>query len=408
MKPKLVVRLKKYNLASFHSLFSALPTNFLQNIDIIIWKGNVDIKFLDLKPDHPTMYLYSFMMPHFYENIREVKQIKENLPHKHKHIFVVGGAQATTSPETLVNSGFDVIVSGEGEAIIHDLLSKWLSNQLEFGIYRNNKAWVNLDSFDGFFEKFNELPPIEISRGCMYACNFCAVPRLYKCTVRHRSISKIIEIARKYKYLQPQRNKIRFLSSNAFAYNYDDKTKQPNLQSIINLLEGVRNVGFNDINFGSFPSEVRPDFIKREILQAIRGYLANKTIIVGFQAVTNELLDSMNRKHTVEQALEAINIIKDTGFIPKVDFIIGTPFESEEYQFFMLSFLQNLVKQYEIKIHMHSFMPLPGSCWEKFKPTPIHPKVKEGLRNLAKLGYLDGWWENQIGFTRKYMKLNKL
>jgi radical SAM superfamily enzyme YgiQ (UPF0313 family) len=227
---------------------------------------------------------------------------------------------------------------------------------------------------------------------------FCGVPRLYAATLRHRSLGSIENIIKEYFRLKPGRKRIKFLASNAFAYGSNGL--KPDLDALSQLLEMIRKAGVPEINLGSFPSEVRPDFVTREVMELVTPYLSNKTIVMGVQTGSNSMLKKMNRGHTREQAVNAISLLREFGFQPHLDFIIGNPDETEEDQFELIEFMEQMLKEYAIRIHMHTFVPLPDTPWENKLQSPINERVKQRLRELEKAGVLDGWWENHIGYFR--------
>ncbi len=396
-RPVVLLRMQNYNKVSFGALLGAVPPDLLARVEILIWE-----KYGPPPPipaDHPTLRLYSFMMPHADQVSAELTRLRAHLPPGHRHFFVVGGAQATTNPETMDGLAFDLVVSGEGEAFFPSLLTDWLADSPPRGRIQTGPEWVDLDRYPGFHPAIGYLPPIEISRGCRFGCNFCAVPRLYRGTLRHRSIPRIVEIAERYREIFPARRRVKFLSSNAFAYGSDGRMPEP--AALHDLLEAIRKAGFPQINLGSFPSEVRPDFVTREVLEVVRPYLTNREIVIGLQSGHDERLAAMHRGHTREQAIRALELLREYHFTPHVDFIVGTPGETAAQQREMVTFMEELVNRFGIRIHMHTFMSLPGANWQDQPTRAVIPEVHESLRRLARAGVLDGWWENQIGYARK-------
>jgi radical SAM superfamily enzyme YgiQ (UPF0313 family) len=227
---------------------------------------------------------------------------------------------------------------------------------------------------------------------------FCGVPRLHAGTLRHRSLTSIEAIVKEYFRIKPTRKRIKFLASNAFAYGSDGR--QPNLAALKDLLEMLKRIGVPEIHLGSFPSEVRPDFVTPEVMQLVAPYLSNKTIVMGVQTGSDNMLKKMNRGHGREHSVRAIALLREFGFQPHIDFIVGNPDETEDDQFELIDFMDEMLEKYQVRIHMHTFVPLPATPWENKLQSPIHEKVKQRLRELERAGVLDGWWENHIGYFR--------
>jgi len=87
------------------------------------------------------------------------------------------------------------------------------------------------------------------------------------------------------------------------------------------------------------------------------------------------MLESIRRKHTVEDIIIGAEKCIDHGFTPVVDFIFGLPDETEEDQLDTLNLIKWLTGKGG-KVHSHYFMPLPGTPFENSKPAPLSGKVK--------------------------------
>ncbi len=392
-KPFLIIRIHNYNRVSLGAILGACSETLLRHFNIKTWVSAAP--FPDELDNRPTLLVYSYMQPHEQVVEDELKDIKNRFPHIET---ICGGAQPTSAPENAINMGFDYVAAGESEEFFPEFLETWLAGSARKGIHQTPRGKVQLDPYPGFSSITEYLPPIEISRGCRFGCMFCGVPRLNAATLRHRSLESIETILKAYFHLKPTRKRIKFLAPNAFAYGSDGL--KPDLEALYKLLEMLKKAGIPEINLGSFPSEVRPDFVTREVMELVTPYLSNKTIVMGVQTGSDSMLKKMNRGHTREQSVQAIALLREFGFQPHVDFIIGNPDESEEDQFEMIEFMEQMLRDYAIRIHMHTFVPLPSTPWENKLQSPINEKVKKHLRDLEKRGVLDGWWENHIGHAR--------
>ncbi len=398
VKPSLIVRIQNYNRVSLGAILGATPKSTLEKFNVITWEST-DPEPEELKNDSVLM-VYSFMLPHTLEVENEVNSLKN----KYSCIETVcGGSQPTSAPENILNSGcFDYILTGEGEEFFPLFLEKWLDKGIEKGIHHAPKGKVNLDLYPGFSELTKYLPPIEITRGCRCGCMFCGVPKLNAGTVRHRSLEAIVSIVKEYYRIQPSRRNIKFLAPNAFAYGSDNG--KPNLEKLYSLLDTLKKMGIQKINLGCFPSEVRPDYVTREVMELVTPYLSNKTIVMGLQSGSDKMLKKMNRGHTAEQAVNAIALLREFGFLPHVDFIIGNPDETEEDQIELVEFMEKMINTYAIKVHMHTFTPLPATPWANKQQSPVCEEARKRIHILEKTGNLDGWWENHIGYFRTSVK----
>ncbi len=118
-----------------------------------------------------------------------------------------GGVHATFCPEEALAHG-DLVACGEGENVIE----KIASGEVRSGIVRTEPV-ADLDTLPApnfnLLRDFDKLVasyykrelyeiPMMTSRGCPWACNFCAVSRMFGRKVRRRSVEKVLEDFRYY------------------------------------------------------------------------------------------------------------------------------------------------------------------------------------------------------------------
>jgi B12-binding domain/radical SAM domain protein len=396
MKPILCCRCANYNLVSFGALLGACSEELLAQFELRFWRAEAPPP---LANGERVLVLFSFMMPHLSEVFSSLCQVRESAERNQEIAIWAGGPQATIAAEGVAAMGFDAVFVGEGERCFPQSLQQWLRGEKVGPMVTADEELLELDPFPGFHPAVGYLPPIEISRGCLFGCMFCAVPRLNRGRIRHRSVESIVEIAVRYREVKPERRRVKFLASNAFAYGSSDG-RSPNLDALLRLLSGLRDAGIPAISLGSFPSEVRPDFVTREILDLVSPFLANRTIVMGIQHASERMLERLNRGHTVAQAEEAVRLLKEYGFTAHVDFIMALPGETAAEQEALLDFMEYLVETYQVRIHLHTFMPTPGSAWAHRRAGMISERSRERIKVLERQGVLDGWWENQIAYSR--------
>jgi radical SAM superfamily enzyme YgiQ (UPF0313 family) len=161
------------------------------------------------------------------------------------------------------------------------------------------------------------------------------------------------------------------------------------------LLKAVTKIeGLEEVFFGSFPSEVRPEFVTRPILEMMKSYVANRTLQIGLQSSSNRILKLSNRHHTVEEGMDAINAALDCDFIPHVDMIFGLPGETKEELHESIELCHSLAEM-GAKTHGHVFMPLPGSAYENEAPGRLDSESRKLLGELSRKKLLTGSWSTQ-------------
>jgi B12-binding domain/radical SAM domain protein len=336
------------------------------------------------RPENGVM-LYSFASPQAREVYREVDAATADA------IFIAGGPHPSGCPEEATEH-FDYVVIGEGEATLPELLNVIQNNGNVSGVkgiafrkdekfyYTGPRADVSLDCYAPFRPPL--FGPIEISRGCPWNCAYCQTPRLFGHKMRHRSVETICKYDKFYEDK-------RLVSPNAFAYGSDGI--KPNPEAVEKLLSHLSG----NIYFGTFPSEVRPEFVTPEMVGLVTTYCANKELHLGGQSGSDRVLRSIRRGHTAAQVVEAAAIIKDAGLTPVVDFIFGLPGEREEDQAATLDCINAIIKGGG-KIRAHYFMPLPGTELAGTQPEKVAPEIDRLLGKLALGGRLTGSWSTKI------------
>ncbi|MDI6851143.1 MAG: TIGR04013 family B12-binding domain/radical SAM domain-containing protein [bacterium] len=344
----------------------------------------------------------SFFTTELWDIIELVKSIKRTA----KNTFLIaGGPHPSGDPEGTLKIGFDVVVKGEGEETFKEILKKFLKEK-DFkevkGIYylENGKphftgarTTINLDLYFPFSLKHAKFGPIEITRGCMYGCYYCQTPRIFGAKLRHRSKELVWE----YVKLMKSRGMkdVRFITPSFFNYGASNGDS-PNLEIIEELLSGIRGILKDEgkIFAGTFPSEVRPEHVTPRSLSILKKYTNNNNIIIGMQSGSDRILNLIHRKHTVEDGIRAVRYTIEMGLTPKVDFLFGLPFEEEEDQFKSMEVMKKLIEMGAV-IHAHTFLPLTGTPFSKYKPSKLSPKLKDFLNYYSSKGRVFGDWREQ-------------
>ncbi|UXM84283.1 TIGR04013 family B12-binding domain/radical SAM domain-containing protein [Methanococcus aeolicus] len=314
------------------------------------------------------------------KEIEIINKIKKEKKSTHP-ILIAGGPHPSGAPNDTLKIGFDFVIVGEGEITLPKIISKLNQNK-----ELNNKIIMgepinDLDEFD----KINPMTPVEITRGCPYKCGFCQTPQIFGNKVRHRSIDNIL------KSINPNSD-VRLITPNAFCYGSETGTK-PNIEKLELLLKKLRE-GKGKLFFGTFPSEVRPEFIQKDTIELVAKYCHNKYLHFGAQSGSDEMLKLIRRGHTVNDVLNGVDLCKDYNLIPKVDFIFGFPNENEFHRKESMELLNYIIKKGG-KVHAHYFMPLVGTNFEGSSPTPLDKKTLKTLGQLSQKGLVSGSWSYQ-------------
>lgn len=146
------------------------------------------------------------------------------------------------------------------------------------------------------------------------------------------------------------------------------------------------------VYFGTFPSEVRPEFVTDELLEILEERCANTSIHIGAQSGSDAVLSEVHRGHTRHDVEIALEICRAHNVTPVVDFIFGLPTEMEADQLQSLELVDSIVATGG-GARAHYFTPLPGTPYEHEKPAPVSNEVRKRLGTLARDGKVRGRWE---------------
>jgi B12-binding domain/radical SAM domain protein len=297
-------------------------------------------------------------------------------------LTIVGGPHATACSREVAEYA-DYVVVGEGEYTLPRLLENLagggegrIPGVMTGDFFTPATGSVRLDAYPAFAEVKGY---VEITRGCPHACRYCQTPQIFGHCMRHRSVDEVARFANRHE-------QSRFVSPNAFAYGSDGRN--PRWDKVEHLFRSCRH----QIFFGTFPSEVRPEFVCSEALELLTRYCANTKLHFGAQSGSDAVLQKLCRGHTVGDVLRAVDMCLDFSLEPVVDFIVGLPFESDDDQRATLDLIDE-VSRHGI-VHVHRFIPLPGTPLAGTLARELLPEAEKKLGKLALRGRLTGSWND--------------
>jgi radical SAM superfamily enzyme YgiQ (UPF0313 family) len=251
---------------------------------------------------------------------------------------VVGGAHATYSDHSILKDcpDIDFVVRGEGELVMHDLISSLEDGKIEDvrGItYRDGLRSTrtprpppisnlddlpfpayNLMDYEKYFVEGIRVGTMISSRGCPYSCTFCSSSRSSGKKWRGRSAENVVEelthLIQRYGIKE-----LEFLDD-LFCYDPDRVRK---------ITELMRT---RDIEIG-WTCSVRADILSKNPQMA--SWLKNAgchTIYMGVESGSQRILNKMRKGTTLEEVARSNYIAKKAGLQRLFSFIIGYPEET--------------------------------------------------------------------------------
>ncbi len=351
----------------------------------------------DLSPDsvpEGSIVAFSFQTVHIPEVRAEIRRFRKNPGIR----LIAGGPHATGDPENTLKMGFDTVFAGDGETALPDFLEvltrsgEWPEERIHrsgpVGDLENSLPFSGIDPF---------IPPIEIMRGCGQACRFCQTRGRKPVFRSMDSVRLYLEEVRRRAMLL----RLGFICPDGFGYKPEGRETA---EAVEMLLTESKSIGIRFLEYGIFPSEVRPNHVTARLLSAVRKHCSNRKITVGAQSGSERVLRQVCRGHSRESIEEAAALIREAGFKPQLDFIIGFPGETDEDRLETVEFMRRMGTRFGAWNQVHYFLPLSGTPYYGMKPSAISPAVAAELDGLASAGLANDWWKKGLVLSGKIVE----
>lgn len=358
----------------------------------LLKEGCRDVKILDLnisKDSHkefqevmsdykPDFVGITFVTPLFISAYELCKRIKRNYPDV---IVIGGGVHSTILPkEALTKGQFDVVVMGEGEEALVELVGNKKWSDIKGIAYKKDKEVVinpsrplieNLDDLPfpawhlydipKYFSSYlncrkNPVGPIETSRGCPFNCCFCS-KAIFERSFRVKSAERVVdEIERMLE--------LGFKEIHIWDDNFSADMERAKLICDLIIKKGLK-FPWNIFN------GLRVDRIDEELLSKLKKAGCYRTAI-GIESGNQEVLNQVGKNITLEKVRKAVSLIKKAKIECMGFFILGLPGETEKTMQDTINFAKELKLDFA-KTGILS--PFPG--------TPIYEKWEKEGRILS-------------------------
>ena len=252
----------------------------------------------------------------------EIGRLKKEFRNKPKPIVLIAGCVAQAEGEIILKKEnyIDAVVGPQSYHLINCIISKIEKkspqiNSTEFDVIEKFDTLNSLKNSDNRISSF-----LTIQEGCDKFCKFCVVPY-----TRGKEYSRSIEeLVKEANYLVENGAKeITLLGQNVNAYYFEGK-KISDLILEISKIENLKRIRYTT----SHPRDFTEDLIHlhkncEKLMPMIH---------LPVQSGSNDILEAMNRKHTVEEYLDIIKKLQKVK--PNIkfssDFIIGYPGETHK------------------------------------------------------------------------------
>ena len=290
-----------------------------------------------LKPDIIGFSILTPTAPRAYKAAKLLKQeLGDDI------LIFAGGPHPTFMYEEALRNGIDVVVMGEGEITSSELIrviekygyDPYKLSDVKGIAYKDRDGAVRVTPPRPLIEDLDKLPfparhllpmdkytlfgkPIHIAhvlagRGCPYGCIYCSTSYYWGRRVRLRSpknvADEIEEVVNKYHVKQVVFVDDEFTLVKRFVYG---------------LINELKTRGI-DISFacGGRVSDINKEYAK---------FLFDNGCVViyfGVESGSQETLDKIGKRITIDQARKAFRIVKEVGGLATGSFILGFPWET--------------------------------------------------------------------------------
>jgi len=243
----------------------------------------------------------------------------------YKGRIVVGGNYATLYPEEVLGFGADLVVTGECEGNIIELIESDAR-----GIHAGKPTEIEnipipdwehhyppLNTYDGLFAHIRPNPGVAMwVRGCPFNCIFCGNNVFSGRKPRYRPAKNIIE-------------EMRYLHKNGYKgiYVYDDElfgTKLPDgwLEEIV---DGIEELGLNISTQGRCSKK----YITPELMSLAKRAGVN-SVFWGVESLNDKILKNINKHTTYEDIEHTMRVSHEAGIMNGMMMQIGQYGETPE------------------------------------------------------------------------------
>ena len=283
----------------------------------------------------------------------EIGRVKKIFRSKKKPLVIIAGCVAQAENQEMLKREpyIDLVIGPQAYHKINDTILNYTEKkkkieETEFDAVSKFKYLSKIKNEAGKVSSF-----LTIQEGCDKFCHFCVVPYT-RGPEYSRPFKQILDEA---KYLADNGAKeIILLGQNVNAYDNEGYRLSDLILNIEKLSE-IKRVRYTT----SHPKDMTEDLI--EVYKTSKKLMP--LVHLPVQSGSNKILNSMNRKHTIEEYLNTFDKLKEIN--PKIefssDFIIGYP--GEEDQDFKDTF--NLIERVKfINSYSFIFSPRPGTVAE--------------------------------------------
>jgi radical SAM superfamily enzyme YgiQ (UPF0313 family) len=246
------------------------------------------------------------------------------LAHAYRKPVVVGGPDATSSPEIYVDADFRVL--GEAEAVIDDFIAAWEAG-VRTGYFEAPKFKVDVTKtpiprYDLLNRRDYVVFGVQFARGCPFNCEFCDIIELFGRVPRVKTPEQMLaELDALYRL--GYRGPLDFVDDNFIGNKKAVKAFLPH------LIAWQKAHGYPFLLLTEASINLADDDVLLSLMREANFF----AVFVGIESPETEALVATQKKQNTRRALEeSIHKIYRAGMIVHAGFIFGFDAESANAQ----------------------------------------------------------------------------
>lgn len=279
--------------------------------------------------------------------------------------LVCGGNHASMMPEEVLNqTDFDVVVRGEGDFTLAEIVSGSRYEEIPGISYKTDGAIAStpprpmifdldripfpaLDLYEAqyyrhprFMARRNPVAYMETSRGCYGACNFCNARRT---KLRRKSVDRVIE-------------EMKFVLSLGFReIHLADDLFTADLKRVKEICRAIIR---NKMDISWYPrAGIRVDHVDKELFELMKR-AGVWSVPFGIESGNEQILKRIGKNITLDDVRHAVGLANSVGLNTEGYFMVGHPDETEETMKQTIKFATSIGLTYA-KFTIST--PLPGT-----------------------------------------------
>ncbi|MGA2677096.1 MAG: B12-binding domain-containing radical SAM protein [Methanobacterium sp.] len=404
-----------YNSSKYKFIGLVAPPLGLAYIGAVLETGGVEVKIVDapaldmdfdgikreLDNFSPDVVAVTAVTPTIGSALKVAEIAKRSCPGA---LIVLGGYHPTFTYMKLLDNDFiDVVVLGEGEYTMLELVQAWDKGEdlrkVKGIVYKDFKTPVrsvigDLDSIpfparhllpmDDYKIMHMKLPigTLISGRGCPYHCSFCASSAMHGHKLRLRSSSNVVD---------EMEHLIGVHDAEMLAFM--DDTFTLNKRRVFDICDDIKERSI-DTYWGC---TARVDTISDDLLKNMTD-AGCITLLLGVESADQQSLDVINKEVTIDRIKRTFELTKKHGVRTIASVVLGMPGDTHKSISNTIRFVKSLKPNYAI---FSLATPYPGTDfylkslednliktddWSKFNLlTPVMETVDCSLEELKKL-----------------------